>query len=355
MSTAIGSFSAIKCFLGADDCVPCSFAYFTNHVTALAEFPDRLQHCIGVLFTDDKNHAEPIVESTIHFIWSDRADFLNHREYRGHRPALLIDHCTTAVRQHPRQISTNAAASDMRRPFNRKLVEEHTSDFYIDPRRFEQLFRQGATEFWNLLIDLEAPSFQKHFACQRVAITMETRRRQTDQNIPWNDFGRIYYFPPFQDADNEPRKIILAVGKIAGMFGGFSANQRTTGRAATCGDPAHHRFGNFDVELATDKIIQKKKRRRSLGQNIVDPHRHEIDSHRVMNPSHECNLEFGPDAVSGGNQDRIAMAGRLEIEQRAEAADTGQYAGRSRFFSDGCNAAHQRVTGFDTDAGLGVG
>ena len=72
-------------------------------------------------------------------------------------------------------------------------------------------------------------------------------------------------------------------------------------------------------------------------------------------PGFDGDLELGADAVIGGDQDRVDEAGRLEVEQAAEAADLAvgaRPAGR----------AHQRldlldhgIAGVDVDAGLGIG
>src|SRR5262249_39946084 len=159
-------------------------------------------------------------------------------------------------------------------------------------------------------------------------------------------------FPPFENADNEPCKIILAVGKVTRMFGRFSANQRAAGLTAPCHDPVYDRFGNFDIELATDKIIKEKKRRCTLGQNIVYTHGDQVDSDSVVNSRHEGDFQLGPNAIGGETQDGIPIVVRLEIEERAEAADTCQYPGCFRALRNGRDPAYQCVTGFDTHAGL---
>ena len=48
---------------------------------------------------------------------------------------------------------------------------------------------------------------------------------------------------------------------------------------------------------------------------------------RAVLPGVDGDLELGADAVVGGDQDRVAEAGRLEVEQPAEAAELGIGAG----------------------------
>jgi hypothetical protein len=67
------------------------------------------------------------------------------------------------------------------------------------------------------------------------------------------------------------------------------------------------------------------------------------------------DLEFGADAVGGRNQDRVAVAGRLGIEQRTEAAEAGIGAGAGGRLGVRLNGLDQGVSGVDIDPRLGIG
>jgi len=105
------------------------------------------------------------------------------------------------------------------------------------------------------------------------------------------------------------------------MFRGLAADQDTARLAAAVGDAADHLFGDTDVELAADEIIEKKNRLRGLSEHVVDPHRDEIDADRIVNARHKRDPEFCPDAVGRGNKHRIAILESLEVEQAAESSD----------------------------------
>ena len=68
-----------------------------------------------------------------------------------------------------------------------------------------------------------------------------------------------------QDADDEAGEIVFAVGKIAGVLGGLAADQRAARLTAAGRDAAHDRFGDFDIELAADEIVQEKTAAPRLG------------------------------------------------------------------------------------------
>jgi hypothetical protein len=65
-------------------------------------------------------------------------------------------------------------------------------------------------------------------------------------------------------------------------------------------------------------------------------------------------LELGPDAVIGGDQQRVAVAGCLEIEEAAEAAKLGACARAGGGFGKRADRLDQRVAGVDLNACVGI-
>ena len=105
-------------------------------------------------------------------------------------------------------------------------------------------------------------------------------------------------------------------------------------------------------ELAGGEIVEEEQRLGALHHQIVDAHGDEVDADRAVNAGLDGDLELGADAVGGRDQDRIGEAGRLQVEQAAEAADLGVGAAPPR-------GAHQRLdqidharAGVDVHAGL---
>ena len=92
----------------------------------------------------------------------------------------------------------------------------------------------------------------------------------------------------------------------------------------------------FGRELPGGEIVEEEQRLGALDDDVVDAHRDEIDADRVVDAGLDGDLHLGADAVIGRDQDRILKAGRLEIEQAAEAADL-------RIGARPARGAHQRL------------
>ena len=88
--------------------------------------------------------------------------------------------------------------------------------------------------------------------------------------------------------------------------------------SAIAGD---HPLGDAAVELAGGEIIEEEERLGALDDEIVGAHRDQIDADAVVAVVIDRELELGADAVIGRDQQRIAIARRLEVEEAAEAAE----------------------------------
>ena len=108
---------------------------------------------------------------------------------------------------------------------------------------------------------------------------------------------------------------------------GISAVSPPTSAQPACRQPsampAITRAAIADVELAGGEIVEEEQRLGALREQVVDAHGDEVDADGVVPAGLDGDLELGADAVGGGDEDRVREAGRLEIEQRAEAAEVG--------------------------------
>ena len=109
------------------------------------------------------------------------------------------------------------------------------------------------------------------------------------------------------------------------------------------------------IELAGGEVVEEEERLGALHDQVVDAHGDEVDADRVEDAGVDGDLELGADAVGGGDQDRVAEARRLQVEQAAEAADLGVGAGPAGRAHQRLDRLDQRVAGVDIDAGIGVG
>ena len=79
--------------------------------------------------------------------------------------------------------------------------------------------------------------------------------------------------------------------------------------------------------LAGGEIVEEEQRLGALADEVVDAHGDEVDADGVVLAGVDGELELGADAVGGGDQHRVGVARRLEVEERAEAAEARDDAG----------------------------
>ena len=171
---------------------------------------------------------------------------------------------------------------------------------------------------------------------------------------PGCDVGAGQHFVALDRADAKAGEVIIARGVHAGHFGGFAADQRAAGLAAALGDRRDDRGGDGVVELSGRVIIEEEQRLGALDDEVVGAHRDEIDADAVVTAGVDRQLELGPDAVIGGDQQGIGVARRLEVEEAAESAELGVGAGPCGRAGERADRLHQRISGVDRHAGIGI-
>jgi hypothetical protein len=67
------------------------------------------------------------------------------------------------------------------------------------------------------------------------------------------------------------------------------------------------------------------------------------------------DLQLGADAIGAGDQDRVLVAGRLEIEQRAETTQSRIRANPGRGLRQRLDRIDESRAGIDVDTGILIG
>ncbi len=115
-------------------------------------------------------------------------------------------------------------------------------------------------------------------------------------------------------AHRKPGQVVVAFAVHARHLGGLAAHQGRTGLAAAFGDAGHHAGGGVHVQLAGGVVVQEQQRLCALGQQVVDAHGHQVDADGVGQARLDGDLQLGADAIGGGDQQRIIVAGGLQVE-----------------------------------------
>ena len=114
--------------------------------------------------------------------------------------------------------------------------------------------------------------------------------------------------------------------------------------------PADHARGHVRVERAAGEIIEEEERLRALHHHVVHAHRHEIDADRVVKARFDGDFQFRADAVVRGDEDGIAKARRLQVEETAETAERGGCPKARRRLGERFDSLHERVARVDVHA-----
>ena len=96
-------------------------------------------------------------------------------------------------------------------------------------------------------------------------------------------------------------------------------------------------------QLAGGEVVQEEQRLGALHHDVVDAHRHQVDADGVVDAGLDRDLQLGADAVGAGDQHRIDESRRLQVEQRAEAAEPAHHAGPVRRPRERLDRLDQRV------------
>ncbi len=123
-------------------------------------------------------------------------------------------------------------------------------------------------------------------------------------------------------ADREAGQIVVAFLVHARHLGRLAADQGASGQRTALSDPGHDAGGLVDVQLAGGEVVEEQQGLGALGQQVVDAHADQVDPHGVMQAGVDGDLQLGPDAVGSRHKQGIGVARRLEVEQRAEAAQS---------------------------------
>src|SRR5205807_1098005 len=126
------------------------------------------------------------------------------------------------------------------------------------------------------------------------------------------------------NADDEARDVIFAIGIETRHLGSFATEQHATIFATAVRDAFDDARDYFRRELSGRNVVEKEERPRALDEDVVDAVIHEIAADRVVNSGRERHFQFRADAICGGNEHRLAQRWKCPVKHSTEAANFGQ-------------------------------
>ena len=240
------------------------------------------------------------------------------RKSGGTRPRARIDRRGAAVGQHARQILGDAAAGDVRHPLDESRVEQRPHRAQVRPMRREQRLADASSPSSGTnVVRREAADVEEHAARQRIAVGVQTGRRQADQHIARHDAsGHRSMRLAIDDADDEAGDVVFAVGVEAGHLRGLAADQRAAVLAAAARDAGDDLLGDVGRQPAGRQVVEEEQRPRALHEDVVDAVVDEIGADRVVPAGHERDLQLRADAVRARHEHRLAEARRRSSLKR---------------------------------------
>ena len=240
------------------------------------------------------------------------------------------------------------------RPLTCSRSRSGRDDRQVTTVRREQRRARRRAEFPHEGVGLQARDVEEHAPGERIAVGMQTGRRQANQDVARHDRPAVDDLRPVDRADDEAGEVVFAVGIETRHLGGLAADQRATVLAARARDPADDLFGDVRGQPPRRQVVEKEQRLGALNENVVDAVVDEIGADRVVAAGHEGDLELRPDAVGARDEHGILKPVAVEAEQTAERSDVGEHAGRERRPRQRLDPPHRLVSGVDVDAGLTV-
>ena len=188
---------------------------------------------------------------------------------------------------------------------------------------------------------------------QAEAVAVHAGGVDADEDVALLDELRAPELVTLGEADGEAGHVEVAVGELAGVFGGLAAEEHALGAQAAlvhAGDDVGDLLGDH---AADHEVVEEEERHGAAGGDVVDAHRHEVDADGVEPADAAGDLDLGADAVGAGDEDGV-----LEPRQAHGAAEPAEAAEDERVLRALQPLLHEldgAVARVDVDAGLLVG
>ena len=278
---------------------------------------------LKLLRGDDGDETDAHVEGAEHFVLLDIAEVLEMGEQRRNLPGGEVYDRVQTLGENARQVLRDAAAGDVGHARDKAARGELPDDAEVAAVRAHEGRAGLVLELVDVVIGAIFCDFKQQLAGERVAVGMETIRREPKEDVAGLDLLAGDDVGPVDRADDGAGEIVLAIGVETGHLGCFAADERATVGAAGLGDAADDGLDGVIVlgEPAGGEIVEEEEGCGTLDGDVVDAVIDEVRADGVVDSELEGDLELGADAVGGGDEDGVGKLDEIECEEAAEAAD----------------------------------
>jgi len=186
---------------------------------------------------------------------------------------------------------------------------------------------------------------------QGVAVRSKSRRGQSDQCVALSNSLGTEFLAPLNHTHGEP-----ATSRSSGAITPpCSAVSPPSSAVHACRHPLAMPATNSSSRPG-NQVCQRRRSRarravRADAREVVNQHRHQVDTHRVVAPNLTRDLKLGAHAVGGGDEHWLFVLRGVEREEAAKATNAARTSGRFRTGNDILDSANCLVTAsIDTPA-----
>ena len=293
----------------------------------LGFLPEDPDDGLGVVVGHDHHHADAHVEDPVHLLVGDVAVLLEPGEDGGQVPARLLDPDGGALGQDARRVVDQAAAGDVGDavddPLDAVVPVDRLHGADVDPGRLQVLVGEGPAELGDVVAGLHA-GVLGDLAREAVSVGVQARAGQPDDLVPRADLLAVEDVLAFDHPEAEAGEVVFARVVEVGQDGRLAAEQGAFGLDAAVGDPLHHRAGEGRVVAAHGDVVEKQEGFGAGAEAVVDRHGDEVDADGAVLAGGEGELELGPDAVGGGDEDGVVVLAGEQADVVVEPEEAGE-------------------------------
>ena len=288
---------------------------------------------------------------------SSRFDFTDLRQIAKngkHGPRAQLDYGLNIARQHAREIAGNAAAGNVghaREPAARDDALEHGP---VTAMRFQKLGGDFVADPGDVRFGLQSRNIENKLARERIAVGVQAARRKRDEQIARPDAALVRLMAALDNSNDEASKVVFAGGVHVGHLRRFASDERAASLARGAAHAIENLFDHARVDAAHGEIVEEKKWRGSLRENVVDAVIENVRADRGMNAHRRGDFQFRANAVGARDQHGIAPALGVEVIEGAKTADGRKYGAIKRSASKMADALLGFFRAGNVDSGISV-
>src|SRR5918994_1256040 len=197
--------------------------------------------------------------------------YLANRTYEPENSGLLPG---TRIELHPeppksaRQVSLEPPARNVRHSADLDCISQRLYLPHVGPVRFQVDLADGTVKAFRLVRVGDA-GVGEHLAGQRVAVGVQSTRRQANYGVPGLHALAAYHLAPLARSDADADDLEVALAIKSRHLRGFAADERHSEWPAGFRGAADYPGDGLGVEPAAPYVVQKEEGASAGGEHVV--------------------------------------------------------------------------------------